>query len=192
MLAFYWLQLTKRRVIVSPRKLRVLDHIDSIAPPQCRRLTTGVLYTGSLLSWYCFLMYCFYCIVSIVLLSNVLFLLFCFLLYCLVLFEKESKQKSNVVCTCRAFAGPGCISKMTFLVPAADRSHDHEYPCVAARDTCMDIFWQVHEGCAARMSEAVCTLGRHRRLILPPIAVLKNQPPRRAKGELRGTCLFVF
>ena len=42
---------------------------------------------------------------------------------------------------------------------------------------------QVHEGCVARVSEGVCTLGRHRRLILPPIAVLKNQPPRR-KGRL--------
>lgn len=36
------------------------------------------------------------------------------------------------------------------------------------------------------MSQAECSLGRHRRLILPPIAVLKDQPRRRRK-ELGGS-----
>ena len=42
---------------------------------------------------------------------------------------------------------------------------------------------QVHEGCVARVSEAACSMGRHRRLILPPIAVLKDLPRRKRKGE---------
>ncbi|CAM9482593.1 unnamed protein product, partial [Hapterophycus canaliculatus] len=43
---------------------------------------------------------------------------------------------------------------------------------------------QVHEGCISRVSQSECSLGRHRRLILPPIAVLKDQP-RRKRGLIR-------
>ncbi|CAN0402010.1 unnamed protein product [Pylaiella littoralis] len=43
---------------------------------------------------------------------------------------------------------------------------------------------QVHEGCVSRVSQSECSLGRHRRLILPPTAVLKDQP-RRRRGLIR-------
>lgn len=42
---------------------------------------------------------------------------------------------------------------------------------------------KIHTGCADRMKDAKCSLGRHRRLILPPMAVVKNQPLRRGKGQ---------
>lgn len=41
----------------------------------------------------------------------------------------------------------------------------------------------MHERCITRVAQAECSLGRHRRLILPPIAVLKDQARRRVKGE---------
>lgn len=51
----------------------------------------------------------------------------------------------------------------------------------------------MHEGCISRASHAECSLGRHRRLILPPIAVLKDQPRRKREklGDGKEKCFFV-
>lgn len=51
--------------------------------------------------------------------------------------------------------------------------------------TCAWCKLQVHDGCIGRAIESECTLGRHRRLILPPIAVLKDQQPRKKAGLIR-------
>lgn len=45
--------------------------------------------------------------------------------------------------------------------------------------------FKVHKGCVGRLAQSECTLGRHRRLILPPIAVLKDEQPRK-KGTVKG------
>eukprot|EP00752_Nemacystus_decipiens_P015578 g13901.t1 len=76
-------------------------------------------------------------------------------------------------------------------------SIDDSQPCYACGGSCagsgatgqhgFSCAWcklQVHEGCISRVAQSECSLGRHRRLILPPIAVLKDQP-RRKRGIIR-------
>ncbi|CAM9813706.1 unnamed protein product, partial [Ectocarpus sp. 6 AP-2014] len=76
-------------------------------------------------------------------------------------------------------------------------SIDDSQPCAACGGSCagsgatgqhgFSCAWcklQVHEGCISRMAHTECSLGRHRRLILPPTAVLKDQP-RKKRGLIR-------
>ncbi|CAN0470918.1 unnamed protein product, partial [Ectocarpus sp. 12 AP-2014] len=71
-------------------------------------------------------------------------------------------------------------------------SIDDSQPCAACGGSCagsgatgqhgFSCAWcklQVHEGCISRVTHTECSLGRHRRLILPPIAVLKDQPRKK-------------